>query len=148
MSFQGTEISGFPASLGMVCIGEHVKKVRPGAQPGPALLVGRDCAISLAGRRPGFLPGRPGSSVGRLYMQIEGHVTSQVIGTKVACPRTQPGRDFCQQGTCGQLTWVACILGPRSSVLGSWLWFPRFRHRKIQRVSSWDSELSALPSEK
>ena len=86
--------------------------------------------------------------MGRLYMEIEGHVTSQVIGIKVACPRTQPGRHSCQQGTCDWLTRAACILGPRSSVLGSWLWFPRFRHKKIRRVSSWDSELSALPSEK
>ena len=67
-----------------MCIGECVEKVRPGAQPGPAMLVGGDCAISLARRLPGFLPGKPGSSVGRLYMEIGGHVTSQVIGIKVA----------------------------------------------------------------
>lgn len=56
MSFQGTEISGFSASLGMECVGRRVEKVKAGARPGPAGQVGRDGAISLAQRTLGLPP--------------------------------------------------------------------------------------------
>lgn len=80
-------------------------------------------------------------------MQIEGHVTSQVIGIKVACPRTQPGGLLPARHM-----WPAHLgrLHPGATFfcVGIVALVSGFRHKKIQRVSSWDSKLSALPSEK
>lgn len=93
MSFQGTEISGFPASLGMEYVGRRVEKVKAGARPGPAGQVGRDGAISLAQRTLGLLP-RSQACRGKVVCWNGGQRDLSCLWIKVPCPRAgaQKGR--------------------------------------------------------
>lgn len=63
---------------------------RPGLEPnlGQPCWLARICAISLAGRRPGFFAREARAHLWEgCICKIEGHVTSQVIGIKVALPK-------------------------------------------------------------